>query len=357
MLLLTLILHLVLWLPVRLAFAAIPALAAVPFALELAASLFAAGLLARFTAFLVDVYAPALKPGLRALLRLSGVRWLALLAAAATCTLLVAAGARAEAAPTATALGLLLPLIVISTLHALGFEISLRRLDDEPEPGRVLLPERPPPPAPKEELVRSFRFEYRDVEHSFTLVIRRGIYDELRARRRVLDPPRWPEVYVAEGITGEVRELALWLLRCGLPFGTYDEVGLVLAFVQQVIRYEKDEGEYPKYPVETLAEGKGDCEDYAILAAAILAAMGYETALLYVPGHAALAIAGAEGVPGVFAEKDDLRYYYCEMTGTNWAVGELPAKYSPSDIEVHPVPPLPARVLEVAGSGRERAQP
>lgn len=102
--------------------------------------------------------------------------------------------------------------------------------------------------------------------------------------------------------------------------------------------YEADEGEYPKYPVETLAEGKGDCEDYAILAAAILKVMGCEAALLFVPGHAALGVAGVEGVTGVYAEKDGLRYYYCEMTGTEWKVGVLPEPYAPEEISVHLVP-------------------
>jgi len=122
---------------------------------------------------------------------------------------------------------------------------------------------------------------------------RLGRYDKARACPRALEPPRWAETDVADGSTGEVREAAVQLLRCGPPLGTYEEVELVLGFLQQVITYDKDDGEYPKYAVETLAEGKGDCEDYATLAAAILKVMGYETALLFVPGHAALGVSPA----------------------------------------------------------------
>jgi hypothetical protein len=56
--------------------------------------------------------------------------------------------------------------------------------------------------------------------------------------------------------------------------------------------------EYPKYPLETLVEKKGDCEDQSILAAALLAAMGYEVALLILPIHVALGVAGFDSRPG-----------------------------------------------------------
>ena len=118
--------------------------------------------------------------------------------------------------------------------------------------------------------------------------------------------------------------MAAQLYRLGHPFGSQDEVAFVLAFVQQVITYRSEEGEYPRYPVETLWEGGGDCEDYSILGAAILLSMGYQVALLLLPRHAALGVAGADGLPGVYAEHEGVRYFYCEMTGESWRFGELP---------------------------------
>jgi hypothetical protein len=44
---------------------------------------------------------------------------------------------------------------------------------------------------------------------------------------------------------------------------------MVISFVQQ-LEYQPENGEYPKYPVETLAERGGDCEDTSILLAAML---------------------------------------------------------------------------------------
>jgi len=45
-------------------------------------------------------------------------------------------------------------------------------------------------------------------------------------------------------------------------------------FVQQVIPYRPDEWEYPRYPVETLVDVAGDCEDTSILYASILRTLG-----------------------------------------------------------------------------------
>ncbi|NLA39228.1 MAG: transglutaminase domain-containing protein [Methanomicrobiales archaeon] len=50
------------------------------------------------------------------------------------------------------------------------------------------------------------------------------------------------------------------------------------------------EVEYPKYPTEMLVDGKGDCEDSAILMAALLDALGYDTVLLGYPDHMVLGI-------------------------------------------------------------------
>ncbi|MBM3200476.1 hypothetical protein FJZ53_06060 [Candidatus Woesearchaeota archaeon] len=42
--------------------------------------------------------------------------------------------------------------------------------------------------------------------------------------------------------------------------------------------------DHPKFPVETLVEGKGDSEDTGLLAAAILQQMGVDSAVLYIKG-------------------------------------------------------------------------
>ena len=163
----------------------------------------------------------------------------------------------------------------------------------------------------------------------------------------MLDSSKWSEEYVGGGITGEIRELAYQLYKVGMPFGTYQEVSFVLSFVQQVIKYQMEAGEYPRYPFETLVDEKGDCEDFSILGAAVLKCMGYEVALLVVLGHAALGVAGATGLPGVFVERNGLRYYYCEMTAEGWKIGQMPKEYEGKKMEVFPVPSPPAKVVRL----------
>ena len=66
-------------------------------------------------------------------------------------------------------------------------------------------------------------------------------------------------------------------------------------FVQSAIDYETDSkfkgvDEYWKYPLETLYDRKGDCEDGAILLAALLYAAGYDAGIYLLPGHSVAAV-------------------------------------------------------------------
>ena len=115
--------------------------------------------------------------------------------------------------------------------------------------------------------------------------------------------------------------------------------------MQQIVTYAREKGEYPRYPVETLVDEKGDCEDFSILAASILHCMGYQTALMYVPGHAALGLAGTAGIDGVLKEHDGIRFYYCEMTGEGWKIGQLPDQHNETELTVVPIPSPPLKVV------------
>lgn len=301
-------------------------------------------LLAVLGAFLTDVYNPSGKERGRNLVRPTGVKWLAGLTALVIALCLGVQILYFEMVPSAVLLGFVLPAQLVSGLNALGIELPLKRLGQASTPGKVVLPEAAEQSETGEEIVRSYRWEFEGEEYAIKLVIRRAVYDDFKSRARV-DYRRWAEEYVIGGLTGEIRELAHQLYQVGMPYGTYREVSFVLSFVQQAITYEREEGEYPRYPVETLADEAGDCEDYAILGAAILKHMGYEVALLFVPGHAALGVAGSEGVPGTYVEHNGLRYYYCEMTAEGWQIGEIPQKYNVADVEVSPIPPVPAKVV------------
>ncbi len=66
-------------------------------------------------------------------------------------------------------------------------------------------------------------------------------------------------------------------------------------FVQTAVDYETDQktkgtNEYWRYPLETLYDKQGDCEDGAILLAALLYAAGYDSGIYLLPEHAVGAV-------------------------------------------------------------------
>lgn len=107
----------------------------------------------------------------------------------------------------------------------------------------------------------------------------------------------------------------------------------VANFVQNVIEYQYDsdstgEEEYPRYPIETLFERRGDCEDTSILMAALLRELGYEVGFLQIPGHVAVALRTSdEYSDGMYYEINGHRYLYIESTATGWNIGDIPDEF------------------------------
>lgn len=110
----------------------------------------------------------------------------------------------------------------------------------------------------------------------------------------------------------------------------------VVAFVQ-AIQYTTDldpassqKTDYWQYPIETLADGNGDCEDHAILAAALLKEMGYDVALVLLDdptkGHAAVAIA-CDNCNGYYYSLDGKKYYFLETTAYGSPLGVMDKYY------------------------------
>jgi hypothetical protein len=115
------------------------------------------------------------------------------------------------------------------------------------------------------------------------------------------------------------------------------KIDFILAFVQS-LNYAPDEvtgfDEYPRYPIETLVEEGGDCEDTSILFASIVGELGYGTVLLRFDDsrHMASGVRISEDVIADWPKgysltyyEDDGKYYaYCETTGSGWRIGEKP---------------------------------
>ena len=111
---------------------------------------------------------------------------------------------------------------------------------------------------------------------------------------------------------------------------------MVLSCIQQNIEYTYDADttqadEWPRYPIETLMDETGDCEDDVILTAAVLKRLGFDPVLLYYPGHCALGVAGADGLSGDCvthsAEGREIKYFYGETTVEGWHLGQVTQRY------------------------------
>ncbi len=113
--------------------------------------------------------------------------------------------------------------------------------------------------------------------------------------------------------------------------GSYSDLDMVknvILFVQSLEYLDDKVGtgydEYPKFPLETLVDLGGDCEDSAILLASLLRELGYGAVLVQFQNHMGVGVKGDESLPGSYFEYKNQRYYYVETTSLGWEIGELP---------------------------------
>ncbi|TXT61481.1 MAG: hypothetical protein BAJALOKI2v1_30102 [Promethearchaeota archaeon] len=106
------------------------------------------------------------------------------------------------------------------------------------------------------------------------------------------------------------------------------------------IHYISEEDDMPKYPIETICEGGGDCEDKSILFVSLLESVGYDTILIIIPGHCFAGVYLAETPTwgdGWYVEYNGKEYYTCETTMEGWRVGDLPSSSQGQEIYVSEV--------------------
>ena len=121
-------------------------------------------------------------------------------------------------------------------------------------------------------------------------------------------------------------------------FDSEEEINFILSFSQS-LKYSEDNitagvGEYPRYPIETLVDQTGDCEDTSALLISLVEILGFNASIILIPeawegyGHAAVGInvTGATGVHYILNEGkfNEISYYYAETTAPGWRLGEMP---------------------------------
>ena len=129
-------------------------------------------------------------------------------------------------------------------------------------------------------------------------------------------------------------------------YSEYDIIMNVAAFVQS-LPYTSDSvtpgyDEYPRSPLETLVDNGGDCEDSAILTAALLREMEIDAVLIELGSHMAVGVMSTEDLPGTYYDYQCSHYYYLETTGSGWEIGVVPEAYRQYEtVSLYPMIQIP----------------
>lgn len=201
-------------------------------------------------------------------------------------------------------------------------------------------------------------WKYNGKDCSITLNISTDLYDYYRNDREHLAyvyqfndgevPPNYYSFMLSEHDRPLMHALAQEFSRYALT--EKDQIELALSFVQSLPYAfdsdSKDEDEYVRYPVETLVDGCGDCEDKVALLVALLYEMDKDFVLLVLPEHMALGVSCDEIEGSRYLLYQGKKYYFMETTMPNWQIGQVPEDYFGTEVEVVPVDDMPSMLIK-----------
>lgn len=211
----------------------------------------------------------------------------------------------------------------------------------------------------QEKYNRSYSWRFKNKEWNIELEIPVETYEEYKKSTRYMDkngnriPQKYGKHAMASFVTyndDTIKTLSNKLENIAEKeeFTDTNTVNFVLKFVQMNIDYKLDNEtkkceEYWKYPVESLVEKQGDCEDTAVLYASIIKALDYDVALLLyeIPdsksdiGHLAVGIhlENSEKNWDYVTDNSGKKYYYCETTNTAYNIGITPPEIEKAELK------------------------
>jgi len=130
--------------------------------------------------------------------------------------------------------------------------------------------------------------------------------------------------------------------------------------------------EYPKYPIETIFEGNGDCEDLSFLLATMLKSTSdniyygirapyYSISLIRFPNHLGVGLSyensetktaeenfnyilnfNPETKINGYYQHNAKKYFYIESTNTEFEFGEIPLELKGQEVQIYPLPYIDA---------------
>ena len=154
----------------------------------------------------------------------------------------------------------------------------------------------------------TFEWRYGGALHSVSVSYEYSEYEDA-SDNIVFQTYGSPEADTVSQLESSLRSEYLRVNGADAPVDGQDYADFILAFVQVCFAYELDYDvygyeEYWAFPIETLYLRCGDCEDTAILCAALYDAAGFDAGVFLVPGHAFTAPhlhvqLRRQGVPGM----------------------------------------------------------
>ncbi|MBM3158035.1 MAG: hypothetical protein FJ004_12250 [Chloroflexi bacterium] len=176
---------------------------------------------------------------------------------------------------------------------------------------------------------------------SWDLIIPLSLYVEYKERPRPLSFSSWVNMAKDPKDDAYIDEMVKYVdeMAARYNYNEQQKINFVVTFVQS-LPYTVDSvttpaNEYPRYPIETLFDRGGDCEDTSILTAALLDRMGYDVALIELPKHMAVGV--AVNAFGRYYTYGGKRYFYLETTGEGWKIGEMPNEYLNAPAYIYPL--------------------
>jgi hypothetical protein len=189
-----------------------------------------------------------------------------------------------------------------------------------------------------EKITRDYSWHFNGIEWHWMLRIPVSIYDYFREIPR--SDTNDYSIYVTHPMDDKcIDKLAAEINRIAekFSFDDRDKIHFVSTFVQN-FQYTLDSEttlyeDYPRYPIETLIDMGGDCEDTAILLGSILDKMGYDIVLALFPQtknkrpHYGVGVA-LDGAYGTNWESNGEQYFYLETTRVGWEVGAISGSWT-----------------------------
>jgi predicted transglutaminase-like cysteine proteinase len=166
-------------------------------------------------------------------------------------------------------------------------------------------------------------------------------YNVARGRRRY---PTFPTTeyakYIQNGLCESLKFVAVFIREYSYThhLTPQQEINSVVSFVRSIPYATDDEtrdcADWADFPIELLYDEKGDCEDHAILAAALLYWLGHDVGLFVIHldgvGHVALACRTTTAIgPCSRISDNGHQYFYVETVPVNEAhrMGNMPAQF------------------------------